>query len=110
MPVFDKPLELWPPTLALLQAYWRAMGREHYDTESFPRLPYGSRVRMQRKALQSRDLMKGTLTHVDWPNSKGVWVVDDMCGVDVDGVPLYWVEREGGMDGTVVRQTALLPG
>lgn len=108
--VMDKPLELWPATLSLLQAYWRAMGREHYDPDSFPSLPLGSRVRMQRKALQSRDLLKGTLTHVGWPNSKGAWVVEDFCGVDVDGVPIYWVEREDGKDGTVARQTALLPG
>jgi len=105
----DKPLELFQPTMELLQAYWRAMGREYHDPDSFPRLPPGSQVRMQRKALQSRDLVKGTLTHVGWPNSKGVWVVEDLCGWDVDGVPLYWVEREDWTDGTLVRQTALLP-
>lgn len=108
--VLDSPPELWHPTLELLQAYWRAMGREHHDPDSFPRLPPGSRVRLQRKALQSRDLIQGTETHVGWPASKGVWVVDERCGTDVDGVPLYWVEREDNWrDGTVVRQTALLP-
>lgn len=86
------------------------MGREYHDPDWFPRLPPGSCVRMQRKALQSRDLLKGTETYVGWPNSKGVWVVDERCGVDVDGVPLYWVERHDRSDGTVVRQTALLPG
>ncbi len=108
--VMDKPLELFHPTLELLQAYWRAMGREYHDPDAFPCLPAGSRVRMQRKALQSRDLMEGTETHVGWPASKGVWVVDERCGTDVDGVPLYWVEREDNWrDGTLVRQTALLP-
>lgn len=110
LPVTDSPLELWHPTLELLQAYWRAMGREHHDPDAFPRLEPDSRVRMRRGALQSRDLLTGSLTHVGWPNSKGVWVVDEWCGLDVDGVPLYWVEREDRSGGAVVRQTALLPG
>jgi hypothetical protein len=63
-------------------------------------------VRMGRKALQPRGLLTGTETHVGWPSSKGVWVAEDFCGWDVDGVPIYRVERDEGKDGTAVRQTA----
>lgn len=109
VPVTDWFGELRDLTLELLQAYWREMGREHYAPDSFPHLPSGTRVRLRRGALQVMDVLRGITEHVGWASSRGVWVVDERCDTDVDGVPVYWVERENGREGAVARQTALLP-
>jgi hypothetical protein len=110
LPVTDGVLELKAQTLPLLQAYWRAMGREHHDPDSFPELAPGTRVRLRRGALQRWDVFNATTEHVGWNNSKGSWVVEQWWDREVDGVPVYWLEREDRDEAAWARQTAILPG
>jgi hypothetical protein len=95
---------------ALLKEYWQAMGRPCFDRSSFPVLAPGTTVRLRRGELQTREIFHDKTMRVGWSSSKGIWLVDETTVADVDGVPVYWLEREDRSESTLARQTAMLTG